>query len=337
MAAKISALFFPGLILSAISVHAQTGTVLDQTAIADSIKSERMTKAAIMNPILRQVTMSGDVMGESKFHTDMNGKRILDGKMLQYRTASLFNIPVLRWNKNTFNVSVLTLQQIAHFSDVTSGTSPVSKELLNYNKLTVGVSASYSRVDSLFGLPVYYTAAVSGTSNDVKSVKKMSYLAGAVFTVKQTRSTRISLGGMVNIDPSLSIPFLPVIGYWHQFNNGLELDINLPSRFALKKQYGQRFWVSAGTSITGNISFFNNQTYSGIPADVNYTSMELKTGLGMEYLIGKKIMVGVNGGLFSNIKSKAFDKDKTVKDYFIQSSFSAVPYVSFSVSVLPFL
>ncbi|WP_144264057.1 DUF6268 family outer membrane beta-barrel protein [Filimonas lacunae] len=332
---SVFSIFFAALAIT--RVQAQTGTTIDQTSVADSLRNEGMTKAAIMNPLLRQITMSGDYISKSKFHTDVNGKQVLEGKMEQYRTASLFNIPVVRWNKNTVGLSVLTLQQIAHFSEVNNATTSLNKEQLNYNKLTVGVTASFSRIDSLFGVPVYYTAAVTGTSSDVQSVKKMSYLAGAVFTLKQTRNTRVSLGGMLNIDPSLNIPFLPVIGYWHQFNNGLEIDINLPSRLALKQPLARRLWLSAGTNITGNISFFNDQTYVGIPNNVNYSSMELKTGLGLEYLISKKIMIGINGGIFSNLKSRAFDKDKKATDYFMESRFGAVPYANLTVSVLPFL
>ncbi|WP_447640038.1 MULTISPECIES: DUF6268 family outer membrane beta-barrel protein [Chitinophagaceae] len=313
----------------------QTGTSIDHTATSDSARKNVMEDAAIQNPQLRQITLSADVIGRSVVHTDVNGNRLLDANVDQIRTASLFNIPVIHWDKNTVGLSILTLQQIAHFRDVSS-TVDLSGIDLNYNKLTVGTTVSFSRRDSLLGLPIYYNAAISALSNDVKSVKKMSYLAGLTFALKQTPTTRFMFGAMLNIDPSLNIPVIPIISYWHKFGNELELNLNLPTQVNVKKQFGNRLWVNAGTSITGSLAFFDIDK-PNIPQQVNLSSLELKTGIGVEYRLMKKIMIGANAGYLSNLQSRGFDRHLRINNYFLKNTYSSVPYANLTISILPFL
>lgn len=325
------------IIFSNISiVLAQTGTGIDHTQISDSLRKAGMEAAAIGNPLLRQISVSTDVISRGNVHNDFNGTRLFDAKVSQFRTASLFNVPVKHWGKNSVSLSLLTLQQITNFSDVQSIHPELTQHDLNFQKVTVGLTASFSRADRLFGVPVYYTASVSGTSDDVTFIKKMSYLAGAVFALKQTSNSRIMLGGVINIDPSLNLPFIPVISYWHRFDDGLELNFNMPTQTGIRKQFSNRFCGSLGTSITGSIAFFNNNQ-SGIPRDVNYTTLELKTGPGLEYRAYKKLILGINGGVLSNLQSRAFERGGKSSDYFSQNKFGNAGYVNFTISVLPFL
>lgn len=333
---KYFALSLSLFMLTIMAASAQTGTGIDRTQLADSLRKAGLDEAALSNPLLRQASFSADFIGSGNVKSYLHGKQFFDGKISQFRTASLINVPVTTWGKNSFGLSFLSLQQNDNFSDVVSQASNLTPQLLNYNKVTIGISATFSRRDSLFGKPVFYTASITGNSDNLYSVKKMSYLAGAVLIIKQNANTRVSLGGFLNMDPALSIPFIPVVAYWHKFNDGVEFNMNLPTQFGFRKQLSNRLSANVGTSITGSIAFFNvNQP--GIPQNVNYTTLDLKTGPGIEYRFAKKLIFGVNGGMFSNLSGKAYDRNLKQSQYFLENKFGRTTYLNFTIAVLPFL
>jgi hypothetical protein len=325
------------LLTSAEAAFAQEGDPESKKRHADSVKNIYMTEAAIRNPLFRQVSVSTDVIAPADMKSHYNGSPLLDGRIRQVRTSALINIPVTSWGKNSVSVSASAFQQ--HFSldrVIPYQASVASITEKTADKLTVGLSGSFVRIDSLLGKPVVYTLSVTGLTNSTSSVKKMSYLGGMVFTLKRTAATRTSLGFLVNIDPSITLPVIPVIGYWHKFRNDLELNVNIPQQVVLRKTFSPNFWATLGTSVSGSIAFFRN-SQPGVPEDINYSSIELKTGPGLEYRVSKKFIFGINGGLFSPVQVRAFDRTKNSDDYFLKNRVQSSGFVNFTVSVLPFL
>lgn len=315
---------------------AQNNSNAYQQMAADSMKRSALTEASLTNPTLRQIHISTDIISKGDVTTNVNGQPLLKGKARTIRTSVLFNIPVASWGKNSVSASASYFAQDLKVTDIQRLDGSTGNPNLDFNKAAVGLSATFQRRDSLFGKPVFYMASISGLTNSASSVKKVSYLASAIFLLKQTPQTRISAGLLVNIDPSLNVPVFPVVSYWHQFDNKLELNFALPSGAGLRKAVTENLWATFGTSLSGSVSFINFN-YPNLPRDVNYTTIDLKTGLGIEYRLAKRFMLGVNGGILSPISARAFDRNKSSKDYFLDNKLSNTPYVNFTFSVLPFL
>ncbi len=331
-------LLFAGFILSTSfsSVFSQTQREIAIKHMTDSIKRTMFEQAALRNPILRQVNISTDIISGGEINSKLYDNPLFKGKINTVRTMAIFNVPVKSWGKNSVSASVSYFQQHLQITDVESYNSGLSNEDIVFNKSTVGLTASFQRIDSLFGRPVFYMASVSGVSNDVSSVKKLSYLGTVLFPLKQTAITRYSLGVVINIDPSLKVPAFVLFTYWHKFKNDLELNFNLPSQVGLRKGISDKLWTTLGTSLSGSQAFFSLDQ-PNLPHDANYTTIDLKSGLGAEYRLGKKFIVGVNGGVLTPLSSRAFDRTKTSSEYFLSNKMKNVPYVNFSLSVLPFL
>lgn len=321
------------ILLATTFCYAQTSPVAKHHA--DSIKLEMLSQAAIRIPVLRQVNISTDIITNSDISSDLYGSPLFKGKAHTIRTAALFNIPVKSWGKNSVSASVSYFQQRLQITDVQSFSPTLSNEDLVFNKSTVGLTASFQRRDSLFNRPVYYSASISGLTNEVSSIKKISYLATAVFPLKQTATTRYSLGLVINIDPSLKVPAFLLFNYWHKFDHDLEFTFNMPSQVGFRKGISDRLWANLGTSLSGSVAFFNLNS-PNLPQDANYTTIDLKTGAGIEYRLGKKILIGVNGGILSPLSSRAFERNESSSEYFIKNKVGAAPYINFSFAVLPF-
>lgn len=141
---------------------------------------------------------------------------------------------------------------------------------------------------------------------------------------------------LINIDPSINVPVIPVITYWRKFENDLELNINLPRELALRKTISPNLWLSFGTSLAGSIAFFKHNR-PGFPEDGNYSTLELKTSPGMEYRFAKKFIFGVNAGAITPLQAREFKVGDRANNYFLNNKIMTAPFVNFTLSVLPLL
>ncbi|RZL17156.1 MAG: hypothetical protein EOO89_09330, partial [Pedobacter sp.] len=282
------------LVFISISCIAQSQT--PSAATIDSIKNARMDAAAILNPTLRQVTVSTDIIGRAGMSGELQGNPLYKGDSRTIRTTVVVNMPVATWGKNRFSLSGSFFQQEITTDRLESTSALLSQREFKFNKGTAGLTASFNRMDSLFGRPVFYMASATATTNDIHKVKRFSFLGTAVFPLKTTATTRLSTGLVVNIDPSLKVPAFIVFSYWHQFSNKIELNITAPSSVGFRRAFSDRLWVNLGTTLGGSLAFFElNQP--NLPRDANYTTIDLKTGAGVEYRVGKKMIFGASGGL----------------------------------------
>lgn len=319
------------------SAFAQNATDAYRKRMMDSIKNVYLTEAAIRNPALRQASITTDITSNSDIQNYVHGNKMFDGSMRVIRTAAIFNVPVHKWGKNSVNATFSAFQQRFYLSNI----MPYSNELPDlkgkvFNKFTVGFTGSFTRVDSLFGHPVVYMGSVSGLTSRGSSIQKVSYLGGMIFSLKQTPTVRFNVGLMLNIDPSVNVPVIPFITYWKKYTNDIELNINLPQQLAIRKTLSPKLWASFGTSLSGSIAFFRHDN-PNLPRDGNFSTLDLKTGPGIEYRFAKKFMFGFNTGFLTNLQSREFEVNERSSDYFMRNKVNPSFFASFSISVLPFL
>lgn len=317
---------------------AQTNADAYRKHMMDSIKKVYMTEAAVRNPTLRQIVVSTDVIAPTNIKSELYGNKLFDAKKLsQVRTTAIFTIPVTSWGKNSISTTFSAFQQRFHLSEVTPYQADMAGlEGKTVNKLTVGFTGNFVRVDSLFGHQVIYTGSVSGLTGEASSVQKLSFLGGMIFALKQTPNVRLNLGLLVNIDPSITVPVIPFITYWRKLENNFELNVSLPRELSLRKTISPKLWLSFGTSLAGSIAFFKHNR-PDFPQDGNYSTLELKTGPGMEYRFAKKFILGVNAGALTPFQAREFKVGDKANNYFLRNSITTAPYVNFTLSVLPFL
>lgn len=304
---------------------------------ADSLKMVYLSNAAMKYPLLRQGFLSAEILGRGNVDAELNGKSLYKGKSQISRIRSVFNIPIVQLGKNTISTTLSYLQQRVDVKNVQSFNHNIPSADFNYNKSTIGVTASFTRLDSIFNRPVAYSISASGLTDELSRIRRFNYVGLVSINLKRTATTSYSIGALLIVDPSSPSPFLPIFSYWHKFNSSdLELFVDIPSRIMLRKQFSERTWVSFGTELSGNLAFFDFDK-ALLPRDFTHSSIELKTGSSFEYLISKKIILGLNGGLMTTSSSRFFRKEDRPDDYFMKNKNEAIPYVNFSISFLPFL
>jgi hypothetical protein len=319
-------------------VQAQTNMEWKKQQMMDSAIMARVAEMAKIYPLLRQVTVSNDFVLKRNSNTDFKNERAFSSNLLTNRTRVNVNLPVYVWKKNLLKLGLNYMHQFQQYKDLQPSVRPDSK-LQGDRELTsntYGFSLNYSRSDSLFNLPVIYSLGVAGVTSTFSAVQKMSYTGGVIFNLKRTPVSALSIGGIFMFDPSLSIPFTPVVSYYRRFQaSKLELLIDIPYRAMLRKQFNKKSWATAGTEISGSVSFLDLSQY-GLPVSTNYSSFELKSGITYEYELAPKIIAGISAGVFSTISSRMFKATDRSNKYFVQDKTRSAPYVSIGISILPF-
>jgi hypothetical protein len=319
-----------------VNLLAQDEVAVRKQHMMDSIKRIYMQEAAIRNPLLRRAMVTTEVISRTRVHSDLYGAPYFKAKLAQVRTFAFFNCKLTSWNKNMLTASVsffnqhLDVNQI-HAYQFDPGLTAES----SISKTTVGLTLSFNRIDSLFGRMVMYAGSVSGLTNDINSIKKLSFLGGMMLSLKQTPATSLMAGLLLNLDPSNNVPIIPAIIYHHHFPNKWELSIDLPQRINMRRQLLTNAWFSFGSSLFGSVAFlkYNKPRF---PDNVNYSSFDLKTGPGVEFRFAQIMMLGINAGFITPIMSRQFEQDGKANDYFINNRINSTPYMGFNLSVLPF-
>jgi len=320
-----------------LSATAQTDKQKATTKMIDSIKMAMFSQYAESYPALRQGFLATDFIAGRIVTGELNGKDLYQGKMNIERIRSNFNIPLAQWGKNIITGTV-SYQQI-HFetNNVTSFSPSFPSTDQSVNKSTVGLTATFSRTDSIFNHPINYSGSVSGLTNEATSIKRVNYLGLIVVPISRSKYSSFTLGVVVMIDPSAVAPVIPIISYWHKFQaSDLDIYVELPSRIALRKQLSKKAWATVGSELGGNIYFFDLNQPS-LPQNNIYSTTDIRSGATFEYLVTKKLVLGVSGGLYTVASSRMFDHNDKPDQYFFRTSNGSSPYISFSISFLPFI
>lgn len=316
---------------------AQTQQEIARQKMIDSLKMEGLSTYAQRYPLLRQGFLAFDVAGNRDVKGELNGKDLYEGKMNMTRIRSNFNVPVAHWGKSLISGTIGYQQQHFETTGIKSLDPGFSNADLSVTKSTLRLSANFSSSDSVFNIPVSYSFGISGVTDELSSIKRMNYLATVTVPVSRSKYSSLTVGAVVILDPSAVAPFIPIVSYWHKYKDSeLELFVDLPVRIALRKQLSKRSWTSIGSELGGNLMFFDIKN-PPLPQNNIYSNIEIRSGATFEYLVTKKVIFGINGGLFTTASNRMFDKNDQPEDYFYKNNNGSSPYITFSISILPFI
>lgn len=315
---------------------AQVGKQEPVRKMTDTTTMPIISQYAINYPRLRQGFLATDFIAGRNVTGELNGKKLYEGKMSMQRIRENFNIPVVQWARNSITGTIS--YQHVHFQtdDITSFSPVFPNTNQRINKSTIGITLSFSRADSIFGHSVNYSGSLTGLADD-KGIERVNYMGLISLPVSKSKYSSFNVGLVVVLDPSAVSPLIPIISYWHKFQTAnLDLYVELPSKVAVKKQLTKRSWALFGSELGSNLYFFDlNQ--SALPDKAILKTVDIRSGASFEYLATKKLVLGVSGGIYTTTTTRLFDHNEKSNDYFFSTSNGSSPYISFSISFLPFL
>ncbi|WP_343674890.1 DUF6268 family outer membrane beta-barrel protein [Chitinophaga sp.] len=303
----------------------------------DSLAKAQMKKAIIVdallkNPNLRPAMISTTFISRGQLEGNFKGKSILSGDFGQRRTEVLLNLPVKNWGKNGMVTATITYARSNfQLSDV-KGVEIRDPEL---SKNTVGLTTTYRRVDSLFGRMFISSASVILYTGDGGGVNKYAVMGSGMIMLKKTAQATLMVGAQVIIDPTASLPVVPLLVYQKQLQHGFDLNITIPQQLTLRKTLSKNCWASFGTILSSSVSFFNFSS-PDVPRNANFSTLDLKTGPGVEYRLGKLLLAGVSAGLWTPVMYRQYGRWEKSNHYFFDGKVDTTPYINLNLSLIPF-
>jgi hypothetical protein len=327
-----------GMLLCNAGAFSQSMFSLNSQHPADTGRSEEHEQA-IRFPSLRQAAVGIDFFGSSHYVSKLNGKDFVSGDARKARLNSFFTIPIAKWDGNAISATVYHTE---NFFDVRSANNQLAEPQVmtgSRSKGTLGLSLNFSRIDLLFNRPVIYSAIFTGISDNdnLSTVRRFNFNGAISFPIVHTADRYLSLGLLVAIDPSSPTPVVPLINYFQRLNNhGLQLAIDLPQGVSIRQALSRNSWIYFASNDRSYATFYKGSNVTALSDKYSYNTIELQTGPGFEYLIGKYVILGISGGLNNNLSGRGLLKGKSYNDPFIKTTYKSSAYGEFRISLLPF-
>jgi hypothetical protein len=305
---------------------------------ADSLRLARENmalQAALRYPSLRMATVQVETIGGTHYTSTLQGKDFLNGTMRPERTVkATFNVPV--YTSGRQELSVITAYN-AQKNSLTNTVSQIPQYRVSdgkYNLQNLSLGLNYKRTDSLFNKRVVWGGTlVTNFSLQTSYVRAIGLLYGIV-PLKTTRTTRISAGLVVSIDPSSVLPVIPTFSYWHKFaGSPWEISLDLPRGVLVRRPVFSKGLLSLGTELAQNnlIKKIDQLPFQGGYA---FRNLDLKNGFTLEYPIFRKVLIGCGGGLLYTPTYRIQDPGKSNNDYLVGIKRNPGPYFNISISLL---
>lgn len=174
-----------------------------------------------------------------------------------------------------------------------------------YDYYAGGFNGSYYM--SLFGRPFILSADISVDGWD-KGWGMMQGRMSAIVLIKNTERTALSVG-LMGMTLFNSVPVMPVITYWHRFDNpDLSVDITLPSQLYMRYQMrNQRISVGA---LMSSDNFYLKPGLEGMPEVCYYSEAVIKPEIHYEYIINRHFYLSFHAGLSVVMKGGLYTKSR---------------------------
>lgn len=324
-----------GMLFCSAGTYAQNMFSMSSLHPADTLRSD-LHERALRYPSLRQASVTTELFGAGHFESKLNGKDFSNGKSSHARISSFFAIPIGSWKGNVIGATIYHNQQFFDIKEVNNTLADTRIEKGDLSKSTLGLSLNFSRTAAIFNTPVIYSAVFTGLSDNLKAVKRFNFNGSITFPLIHTPDENFSIGALVLIDPSAPSPVLPIVNYFRKLNSsGLQVILTFPQGASLKQPLSRNTWIYLGSTANTYASFFKSGD-PALPGKFSYNTIELKTGPGFEYLLGKYVVLGISGGINSIVSSRTIAKDDNYKDAFIKTTSKSTAYGEFRISILPF-
>jgi hypothetical protein len=213
-------------------------------------------------------------------------------------------------------------------------TNPFNEDIktLNNDFHYLFSSVNFSYFSMLFKKRTIYTSSIVVDGSD-QHFERVKGLFTGVMVLKANQKTKMTVGLLVNIDPSAQTPVIPIFTYEHKFNNGLIADITLPKSIYLRKYVFNAGRVSLGTELDRTSFYLYN--IDGTSQKYEYRQLDINSGLIYEHAIGDFVFTGKTGMKFTP-SGKLFRKEDSFNDAVYETKPDPTFYFNIGVSFNPF-
>lgn len=312
-----------------------TALVLSKAAIAqtpDSATTKLVAYAANKFPVTRTLNFEFSGSGAYNFTSKLRGTDLPGGRTtrwLQTKASANFNLIKSRnWILGT-TFTYRGTSFAARLDEPVTGIDNSIDHQFHYH----ASSLNLTHISRLFNKTTIYSGSfiVDGSEKRFERVKG---LLSANMVVKSNERTRIAVGIIGALDPSVQIPILPLLTYEHHFDDGLIADIIFPRNIFIRKNVLGNGRITLGTEIERTSFYLYNMDNSG--RTYEFCQADLNNGLIYEHLVFSYFILTLKGGIRMTASSRVFDRKESINDFIYETKPDASPYFNAGISFNPF-
>jgi len=287
-------------------------------------------------PSTRNFDFQFEQFGSSDYKTKVLGDVFEQGTLEQHnRIRFAVNFPLYRSVNKKFFItnSVRYKREAFSFGEINNTAGDVGRNNIDFNYFANAVSFTY--FSSLFKKPVIYNASAT-VDADQYHFQRLKGLVSASFVLKKNATTTLTVGGLLILDPSSIVPFVPIFTYEHQLRNSpWKLDFILPQRMLFKRPLLNNGRLSLGTEMISENFYLalNNPTFRGT---YEMNQLELRSGITYEYALQKSLIGTFKTGISNVLSSRITERGERTNKYVIDNKQDAQFYFNIGISYNPF-
>lgn len=328
-----SAMILPGILFFSMKGYTQDrDTIPKMVRDSTSIRRRVITYAADKFAIARPLNIEFSHSAPYNYSSEAGGLKLPESRVTNFSQVKVSaNINFLK-RKTWLLGSTLGYRYTAVAADVTqSGTGNLVPVENDYHYHFSTLNLVY--FSSLFGKRTIYSATgmVDGSE---KYFERLKGIFTGTMVLKANQRTKMTIGVIVNLDPSSQSPVIPSFSYEHKFNNGLLVDINLPRSLYLRKYVFGSGRVSLGTEM--DQSTFYLYDIDGSSQKYEYRQLDINSGLTYEHVVAKKFVFTAKTGMKLTPSGRIFKKEDGFGDPVFKTKPAPTYYLNIGVSFNPF-
>jgi hypothetical protein len=316
-------LLIVGILILSKATYAQT---------QDSVSKKVVAYVADKFPSKRTFNAEFTQLGSYNFSSTLRGTALPDGKVSNMtQAAASANINFIQTRSWILGASFNY-----RFTSLTAALNePVSglKSSINQDFQYHASSLNLTHISKLFNKTAIYSGSITIDGSE-KQFERVKGLLTTSIVLKATAKTKMTVGFLLNLDPSAQIPVFPIFTYEHHFDNGVFTDINLPRNILIRKNVFGNGRISLGTELGRTNFYLYGLDNTGKTYEFNQT--DLNNGLIYEHLLWNKFILTVKGGVRISPNSRIFDRNQGFGDYIFQAKPGPAPYFNVGFSFNPF-
>ncbi len=301
--------------------------------VKDSTSVKTMAYIAEKFPITRVLNIEYDHLTPYTFTSKLREQEIPEAKVRDFYKARMSaNINLIKRPKWVLGTN-LNYRYISIKTDTKDPAENIdfgSREDYHYHS----ESLNLTYFSKLFGKMMIYTGSVSADGSE-RRFERLRGIATATMVLKADARTKMTVGLLVAIDPTVQTPVIPAFTYEHKFSHGLIADVILPKSVYLRKKITENSRLSVGSEL--DVTSFYLYNIDPTNRKYEFRQIEINSGLMYEHYLGNSFVATFKGGAKSMMRSRVFEKSASYGSYVFQAKPEAAFYVNVGLSFDPFI
>lgn len=269
-------------------------------------------------PSLRLVDVQYEYATPVGYRSHQNGQSIEEGRLQLSRVKVALNLPFYKKDDWWFGASAR--YRYGHHAFHTTKYTLSDLSALHYGHTlsshfySTGLNAV--RVSTLFKKRIIYGAGASieGSEKDIERV--VGNVFGMMY-LKKTENTQFTLGLFGRIHKGMDVPVVPFFGVEQKLSRSWVLSVVVPKHLYFRALLSRYSRLSLGAEADADAYY---QYPEASEAVYLFRKIDLKSGFLYEYLLPKKFVLSLRGGMVSTLKACVTRKNSSFSNAIVKHS-----------------